>query len=85
MELVFQIASLVFLGTGLILRVQCRKYRTEFGQSIQWYNVKYWLMPWATVDLLTKQGHRLFSTSTALIMLGLVSILAAQLGVFTTP
>jgi len=84
MEQLLHILAIVFLGASLVLRFRARSHRTEFGQSVKAYNVKYWFMPWITVDYFTKQGHRIFSTSTALIMLGVASYLIVEMGMVTS-
>jgi len=79
------VAGLSLLG-GVILRIMTRKHLTEFGQSVHWYDVKYWFAPWKAVDAFTRQGLRLHMTSVALIVLGaLVYLIAGGYTILYTP
>lgn len=65
--------ALVFLVTGLVLRLATRKHLTEFGRSRRWYNPAHWFTPpWKASTLFTPQGVRLFWVSTILIEIGAV-------------
>ena len=71
--------SIIFLLGGLILRFMSRSCMTELGQSISWYNVKYWFAPWKAVDVFTDKGLRLHITSISLITISVVLYLFVQL------
>ncbi len=70
MAITLLIVGLISLLTGLVLRITARRYRTELGRSIHWYDVRFWFTPWRATDVLTTQGIRLHVTSTALIVGG---------------
>ncbi|MGP8321703.1 MAG: hypothetical protein ACT6FE_05200 [Methanosarcinaceae archaeon] len=67
------IIAIVSLLSGLILRIVSRRYLTELGRSLTWYNPKNWFIPpWGNIEFFTKQGLRLHITSQALIFGGVV-------------
>jgi hypothetical protein len=77
MAVAANIVAFLLLLIGLILRVVVLRYRTEWGRTVKWYEVKYWFMPWKAVDYLTPTGMKMFTTSTACIFIGIALALLA--------
>ncbi|MFZ1683898.1 MAG: hypothetical protein WAU88_07160 [Candidatus Zixiibacteriota bacterium] len=78
MALTAYVLALLLLVVGITLRFVMRKYRTEWGKTIHWYQVQYWFMPWKTVDYLTPKGMKIFTTSTACICAGIAFVIIAS-------
>jgi len=77
-KLILSLAILSFIS-GLWLRYKAQRLMTELGQSIHWYNVKYWFAPWKAVDIFTQQGLRFHLTSVSLIVMGVVLSLSTRI------
>jgi hypothetical protein len=78
MALAAYIAAVVTLYVGITRWFVMRKYRTEWGKTIRWYQVQYWFMPWKTVDYLTPKGMKIFTTSSACIFAGIAFVIIAS-------
>lgn len=80
MEAVLLILALIALVTGLVLHVYARKYPTELGKSIPYFNFQFWKYPpWRSSLILTPRGMELFHTSTVLILSAAAMYLLARL------
>lgn len=65
------ILSLMFILTGLVLRIMMRMHRTEAGKAAGWFGFRGWFVPWSSVDYLTPVGVKMHMASLSCIMLGL--------------
>ncbi len=66
------ILALLFLVTGLVLRVMMRMHRSEAGKAAGWFSFRGWFVPWSSVDYLTPVGQKMHIASLACIMFGLL-------------
>jgi len=79
MHRIILLIACLSLISGLWLRYKARNSLTEFGKSVHWYDVKYWIAPWKAVDIYSKQGLRLHLTSVSLIVTGAILYLSTSL------
>ena len=64
------VIALLSLLTGLGLQTMTFRHRTEFGKTLRWFDVRYWLKG-NTLEVLTPRGRTLHWTGYALIVLGI--------------